>query len=98
MLVQSLATAALSNGLNLQMLGSFDATVDRYHGSLGQNPPKVGQRVKTRVLYNIPGMSPPQCAVTLRDHHLALRIKSPTDNADESSSWMLSLLALPWTP
>ena len=85
MLVQSLVTAVLSNGLNLQILGFFGATVDGYHGSLGQDPPKVGQRIKTRVLYNIPGTSPPQYAVTLRDHHLALRIKSPTDNADESS-------------
>ena len=85
MLVQSLVTVVTSNGLNLQILGFFDATVDEYHQSLGQKAPKVGQKVKARVLYNISGTSPPQYAVTLRDHHLALRVKSPTDDPTESS-------------
>lgn len=92
MLVQSLVTAVTSNGLNLQILGFFDATVDEYHRSLGQKAPKVGQKVKARVLYNIPGTSPPQYAVTLRDHHIALRIKSPTD--DPAGSPMMDAFPL----
>ncbi|KAI6107500.1 hypothetical protein EDD16DRAFT_98830 [Pisolithus croceorrhizus] len=59
MLVQSLVTGVTSSGLNLQILGFFDATADEYHQSLVQKTPKVGQRMKARVLYNIPGTSPP---------------------------------------
>ncbi|KAL4069766.1 hypothetical protein V8B97DRAFT_2051647 [Scleroderma yunnanense] len=85
MLVQSLVTAVNPSGLNLQILGFFDATADEYHQSLEQKAPKVGQRVKTRVLYNIPGTSPPQYAVTLREHHLSLRVKSFAGDSGESS-------------
>ncbi|KAI6047791.1 hypothetical protein EDC04DRAFT_2555890 [Pisolithus marmoratus] len=76
MLVQSLVTAVTSNGLSLQILGFFDATADEYHQSQAQKTPKVGQRIKARILYNIPGTSPPRFSVTLSDHHLGLRIKS----------------------
>ncbi|KAI6153747.1 hypothetical protein BKA82DRAFT_4093589 [Pisolithus tinctorius] len=76
MLVQSLVTAVTANGLGLQILGFFDATADEYHQSRTQKTPKVGQRVKARILYNIPGTSPPRFSVTLSDHHLALGVKS----------------------
>ncbi|KAI6031571.1 hypothetical protein BKA83DRAFT_4202404 [Pisolithus microcarpus] len=41
-----------------------------------QRTPKVGQKIKARVLYNIPGTSPPRFSVSLSDHHLGLGIKS----------------------
>lgn len=75
-LVQSLVTGVTSNGLNLQILGFFDATADEYHQSRVQRTPKVGQKIKARVLYNIPWTSPPRFSVSLSDHHLGLGIKS----------------------
>ncbi|KAI6007158.1 hypothetical protein EDD15DRAFT_2209398 [Pisolithus albus] len=77
-LVESLVTGVTSNGLNLQILGFFDATADKYHQSRVQRTPKVGQKLKARVLYNIPGTSPPRFSVSLSDHHLGLGIKSAT--------------------
>ncbi|KIO08444.1 hypothetical protein M404DRAFT_938123 [Pisolithus tinctorius Marx 270] len=82
MLVQSLVTAVTANGLGLQILGFFDATADEYHQSRTQKTPKVGQRVKARILYNIPGTSPPRFSVTLSDHHLALGVKSAAVDLD----------------
>ncbi|KAI6136482.1 hypothetical protein F5141DRAFT_1074915 [Pisolithus sp. B1] len=85
MLVQSLVTGVTSSGLNLQILGFFDATADKYHQSRVQKTLKVGQRIKARVLYNIPGTSPPRFSVSLSDHHLGLGIKSAAANSEGPS-------------
>ncbi|KAF8640392.1 hypothetical protein AX17_000062 [Amanita inopinata Kibby_2008] len=74
-LVQSLVTAVTSSGLNLQVLGLFDGTVDEFQmpSSPSEKAHKVGQRIKARVLYSYDS-SPPKFALTLTDH--VLRFKS----------------------
>lgn len=76
-LVQALVTAVVSDGLNLQILGFFGAMADEFH--LPNTPKKslkVGERVKARVLYDLPGTTPPRFAVTLAEHHIRLQPKS----------------------
>ncbi|KAH7885958.1 hypothetical protein F5I97DRAFT_1927833 [Phlebopus sp. FC_14] len=82
MLVQSLVMAAASNGLNLQILGFFYATADEYHISTAQELSKIGQKVKARVLYDIPATTPPRFAVSLSDHHIGLQTKSVSEDRD----------------
>jgi hypothetical protein len=68
--VHSLITNASPEGLNLQVLGFFDGTIDAYH-----LPPneiyKIGQKVRCRVLYDI-ASTPPRFALSLSPHTLSL--------------------------
>jgi rRNA biogenesis protein RRP5 len=77
MLVSSLITSEQPSGLNLQILGFFDGTVDQFHLSLGAPDKafKIGKKVKARVLYDIPG-SPPRFALSVSHHVLALSTRS----------------------
>lgn len=79
-LVQSLITAVVPDGLNLQILGFFDATADEFHLPNTHKTLKVGQKVKARVLYNLPGTTPPRFAVTLAEHHIGFQPKSTSDS------------------
>jgi len=76
-LVQSLVTAISDHGLGLQILGYFDGTIDLHH--LPTRDPskkyKVGQKVKARVLYELPAASPPKFALSLADHVINLQTK-----------------------
>jgi len=76
-LVQSLVTTTSDHGLRLQVLGYFDGTIDLHH--LPTRDPsakyKVGQKVKARVLYELPAASPPKFALSLADHVLTLQTK-----------------------
>jgi len=73
-LVQSLITAVVPSGLNLQMLGYFEGTVDQVHLNPGKKH-TVGQKVKARVLYDISGSTPPRFALALVDHVVGLDVK-----------------------
>ena len=76
-LVQSLVTAVSDHGLGLQILGYFDGTIDLHHLPT-RNPSEtyqVGQKVKARVLYELPAASPPKFALSLADHVLSLQTK-----------------------
>ena len=76
-LVQSLITAVSDHGLKLQVLGYFDGTIDLHHIAT-RNPSgeyKVGQKIKARVLYELPATSPPKFALSLADHVLTLQTK-----------------------
>jgi rRNA biogenesis protein RRP5 len=59
------------DGLNLQVLGFFDGTIDQLH--LGQEPSayKMGKKVKARILYDYCS-SPPKFALALADHVVRL--------------------------
>lgn len=76
-MVQSLVTTVSDYGLGLQVLGYFDGTIDLHH--IPTRSPsekyKVGQKVKARVLYELPASSPPKFALSLADHVLALQTK-----------------------
>jgi rRNA biogenesis protein RRP5 len=76
-LVQSLVTAVSDHGLGLQVLGYFDGTIDLHHLPTGgpSKKYKVGQKVKARVLYELPAASPPKFALSLADHVLNLQTK-----------------------
>ncbi|PFH54835.1 hypothetical protein AMATHDRAFT_72594 [Amanita thiersii Skay4041] len=91
-LVQSLITATNPLGLNLQVLGLFDGTVDEFHLHQCQTEKvyKVGKKVKARILYNY-GTSPPKYALALTQHILELGSRtvkgqdnSPPKNFEEA--------------
>ena len=76
--MQSLVTAVVPDGLNLQVLGYFGGTVDQYHlvpGDPEQNY-KVGQKLKARVLYDIAASSPPRFALSLAEHLVSMTPKT----------------------
>ena len=76
-LVQCLITAVSTLGLNVQVLGYFDGTIDECHLPLGDPTEefKAGKKVKARVLYEIPGTSPPRFALSLANHIVSLKQK-----------------------
>lgn len=76
-LVQCLITAVLPTGLNFQVLGFFDGVVDAFHLPPGDPTTlyKIGQKIKARVLYEIPGNSPPRFSLSLSPHILGLDVK-----------------------
>ena len=77
-LVSGLITAIQPAGLNLQVLGFFNGTIDEFHlppGDVEENF-KVGQKVKARVLYDISPSTPPRFALSLADHVVSLTSKS----------------------
>lgn len=87
-MVDSLITAVSDHGLGLQILGYFDGTIDLHH--LPTRYPskkyKVGQKVKARVLYQLPTASPPKFALSLADHVLSLKTKQ-TEGSHISTSY-----------
>ncbi|KAJ7071209.1 hypothetical protein C8F01DRAFT_1109545 [Mycena amicta] len=74
MLIQGLITAVNANGLNLQLLGFFDGTVDHAHldPNATEKTYKLGKKVKARVLYDY-STSPPRFALGLTQQLLGLR-------------------------
>lgn len=72
--MQSLITAVSPSGLNLQILGFFDGTVDQFHlpHNVSEKTYKVGKKIKARVLYDY-SSSPPRYALALTEHILALK-------------------------
>jgi rRNA biogenesis protein RRP5 len=80
--VQSLVTAVHNNGLNLQILGYFDGTVDEFHFRQDVSY-KVGTKLKARVLYDL-SSTPPRFALSLSDH--ILRLSPRLIGAEEESS------------
>lgn len=75
-LVQALITAIQPTGLNLQVLGFFEGTVDQLHMQRPSSDKsiKVGKKVKARVLYDI-SSTPPRFALTLAEHVTTLHQK-----------------------
>jgi hypothetical protein len=87
-LVQCLITAVSPLGLNVQVLGYFDGTIDEYHLPPGDPTDKFkeGKKVKARVLYEIPGTSPPRFALSLANHIVSLEQKSISAGDEELTS------------
>ncbi|KAF7339630.1 rRNA biogenesis protein RRP5 [Mycena sanguinolenta] len=75
--VQALITAVHPTGLNLQVLGFFDGTVDQFHlrPDASEKTYKVGKKVKARVLYDF-STTPPRFALALTDHVLRLGLQT----------------------
>ncbi|KAF8078800.1 hypothetical protein FPV67DRAFT_79954 [Lyophyllum atratum] len=71
-LVQALITAVNPSGLNLQVLGFFEGTVDQIHMRHdAEKPYKVGKKIKARVLYDF-SSSPPRFSLALTEHVVGL--------------------------
>jgi len=87
-LVQCLITGVSPLGLNVQVLGYFDGTIDEYHLPPGDPTDKFkeGKKVKARVLYEIPGTSPPRFALSLANHIVSLGQKSISAGDEELTS------------
>lgn len=73
-LVQSLVTAVLPSGLNLQILGFFEGTVNQIHLPPNETY-KTGQKIKARILYDIASTTPPRFSLTLLNHVMVLDVK-----------------------
>ncbi|KAJ7655010.1 hypothetical protein DFH06DRAFT_1201338 [Mycena polygramma] len=75
-LVQALITAVHPTGLNLQVLGFFDGTVDQLHlrPDATEKMYKIGKKVKARVLYDF-STTPPRFALALTEHVLGLGVQ-----------------------
>jgi rRNA biogenesis protein RRP5 len=75
-LVQALITAVHPSGLNLQILGFFDGTVDQLHlrSDASEKAYKIGKQVKARVLYDF-STTPPRFALALTEHVLGLGVQ-----------------------
>ncbi|CAE6393843.1 unnamed protein product [Rhizoctonia solani] len=71
-LVSALVTAVVPSGLNLQVLGYFGGTIELFHLPGGTESIKEGDKVKARVLWDIPGSSPPRFALSLLPHVIQL--------------------------
>ncbi|KAI0275150.1 nucleic acid-binding protein [Gloeopeniophorella convolvens] len=84
-LVQCLITAVSSPGLNVQVLGYFEGTIDEYHLPPGDPSDnfKAGKKVKARVLYDVPGTSPPRFALSLAKHIISLEHRSIRSDDEE---------------
>jgi rRNA biogenesis protein RRP5 len=76
-LVQALITAVHPTGLNLQVLGFFDGTVDQFHlrPDASEKTYKIGKKVKARVLYDF-STTPPRFALALTEHVLGLGVQT----------------------
>ena len=88
-LVQCLITSVSPLGLNVQVLGYFEGTIDEYHLPPGDPVDnfKAGKKVKARVLYEIPGTSPPRFSLSLALHIIALEQKSiSAGDSDEDTT------------
>lgn len=88
-LVQSLVTAVVPDGLNLQVLGYFGGTIDQFHlraGDVEENY-KVGQKIKARILYDVSPSTPPRFALSVVEHVLKLSPKhaAGSDGSKDSS-------------
>ncbi|KAG7450112.1 nucleic acid-binding protein [Guyanagaster necrorhizus] len=64
-----LITSVHATGLNVQVLGFFDGTIDRLHlpRRISDKTHKVGKKIKARVLYNY-STAPPRFALALNEH------------------------------
>ncbi|KAG9127379.1 rRNA biogenesis protein rrp5 [Ceratobasidium sp. 392] len=71
-LVSALVTAIVPSGLNVQILGFFNGTIELFHLPGGVDSVKIGDKIKARVLWDIPGSSPPRFALSLLPHVLNL--------------------------
>ena len=87
-LVKCLITGISPLGLNVQVLGYFDGTIDEYHLPPGEpaNNFKAGKKINARVLYEIPGTSPPRFALSLASHVISLEQKSTGAEGAEVTS------------
>lgn len=75
--MQGLITAVNSEGLNLQVLGYFDGTIEQLHLDRDAKSYKLGKKVKARVLYGH-STSPPKLALSLADHIVKLAPRIPS--------------------
>ncbi|GJJ09847.1 hypothetical protein Clacol_004071 [Clathrus columnatus] len=73
-LVQALITAVLSSGLNVQVLGFLNGTIDISHIASQDFPEKfkLGQKIKARVLWDIASLEPRQFSLSLLPHIINL--------------------------
>lgn len=95
-LVSGLITGIQPLGLNLQVLGFFNGTIDRFHLPPGdvEERFKIGQRVKARVLYNINPSTPPRFALSLAGHVISLTSKSVDSSESEHGTTLQDAFTL----
>jgi rRNA biogenesis protein RRP5 len=83
-LVQGLITNVHTSGLNIQVLGYFDGTIDEYHIGEESSAFKIGRKVRARVIYDY-SSSPPRFALSLTGHVTRLTPRLIRDDETEES-------------
>ncbi|KDQ17789.1 hypothetical protein BOTBODRAFT_29943 [Botryobasidium botryosum FD-172 SS1] len=84
-LVNALVTAVLPWGLNVQILGFFEGTLDLFHlknSAEIESKYKLGQKIKVRILWDIISTSPRKFALSALPHIVSLR--SPRTSTKQS--------------
>lgn len=83
-LVQGLITNVHTSGLNIQVLGYFDGTIDEYHIGEVSSALKIGKKVRARVIYDY-SSSPPRFALSLMAHVTGLVSRLMCDGETEKN-------------
>ncbi|EKM61289.1 uncharacterized protein PHACADRAFT_168722 [Phanerochaete carnosa HHB-10118-sp] len=101
-LVSALITSVQPTGLNLQVLGFYNGTIDQFHlppGDVEENF-KVGQKVKARILYDIAPSTPSRFALSLADHVVSMTDKSVdvSEDAKQTSLHEAFTIGVPVDP
>lgn len=73
--MQTMIMAISPDGVNLQVLGYFEGTVEQIHMSASAKRLKVGKKIKARILYCLPG-SPTNFVLAFSDHIMKLTQKT----------------------
>jgi rRNA biogenesis protein RRP5 len=79
-----LITNVHTSGLNIQVLGYFDGTIDAYHMGAESSAFKVGKKVRARVIYDY-SSSPPRFALSLTAHVTRLTPRLMRDGEREQN-------------
>ena len=76
------------------MLGYFDGTVDQFHLKSGdpEEHYRIGQKVKSRVLYDVSLSTPPRFALSLADHVIKYTSKSSDANANLHEAYPVGII------
>lgn len=79
-LVSCLVTTANAVGVNVRIMGFFDGTIEQQHFERSAEP-KIGAKVKARILYDL-AASPPRFALSLLDHIVRRDIRRAKNGDD----------------
>ncbi|KIY51212.1 nucleic acid-binding protein [Fistulina hepatica ATCC 64428] len=87
-LVQSLVTSVSPTGINVQILGFFDGTIDPLHvpHDVSEKSYKSGKKIKARVLYKF-SSSPPRFALALNHHIVKLSSRRTATKEDVETAY-----------
>ncbi|KAF8519094.1 U3 snoRNP-associated protein Rrp5 [Hysterangium stoloniferum] len=92
-LVQALVTAVVGSGLNVQLLGYFEGTIDLFHLPSGgiSSRFKLGDKVKARILWEIGNTEPRRFALSLLPHVVDLDVPRLKDQQPHQEAFPIGI-------